>query len=73
MTVFGLFKTLSFSNPVPGELGRAGRTWRGDISLGEVRVPLALPGSRSVPDPQVLDVARSIPTDYPGWTGLPLS
>jgi hypothetical protein len=65
--MFGLFRTPSFSDPVLGEFRRKGGAWRGEISLGEVRAPLALPGSRAGPDTQALEIARSIPTDYPGW------
>jgi len=65
--MFGLFKTPSFGDPALGELRRKGGMWRGEISLGGVRAPLALPGSRAAPDPRALDIARSIPTDYPGW------
>lgn len=67
--MFGLFKTPSFGDPALGELRRKSGMWRGEISLGEIRAPLALPGPRSAPDPQALDIARSIPTDYPGWRG----
>jgi hypothetical protein len=65
--MFGLFKTPSFRDPALGELRRKGGMWRGEISLGEITVPLALPGSRAAPDPQALDIARSIATDYPRW------
>ena len=65
--MFGLFKTLTFSDPVLGELRRKGGAWRGEISLGEDTAPLTLPGTRSAPDPQALVIARSIPTDYSGW------
>ena len=41
--------------------------WRAEIALGDIRAPLALPGSRAAPDPQALAIARSIPTDYPDW------
>ena len=41
--------------------------WRAEIALGDIRAPLALPGSRAPPDPQALAIARSIPTDYPDW------
>ena len=44
-----------------------GGVWRGAIDLGEVRVPLALPGTRTGPDPQALAIARAIPSRYPDW------
>jgi hypothetical protein len=65
--MFGLFKTPSFRDPALGELRRQGGMWRAEIALGDIRAPLALPGSRAAPDPQALDIARSIPTDYPDW------
>ncbi|HAY28515.1 MAG TPA: hypothetical protein PK440_15855 [Candidatus Accumulibacter phosphatis] len=65
--MFGLFKTPSFADPALGEFRRKGGMWRGEIALGDIRAPLALPGSRAAPDPQALDIARSIATDYPGW------
>jgi hypothetical protein len=63
--MFGLFRTPSSRILCWGSF--AERAWRGEISLGEVRAPLTLPGSRAAPDTQALDIARSIPTDYPGW------
>ena len=68
--MFGLFKTPSSSDPRLGELRRTGGAWRGAVTLGEVRIPLALPGSRKAPDPEALDIARSIATDYPEWRRL---
>lgn len=65
--MFGLFKTPSFRDPVLGELHRKGGMWRAEIALGEIRAPLALPGSRTAPDPQALAIARSIANDYPRW------
>ncbi len=44
--------------------------WRGSIALGEVAVPVALPGPRSAPDPQALEIARTVPAAYPHWRGL---
>ena len=68
--MFGMLKSPPFSDAQLGELRRKGGMWRGTISLGGVRVPLALPGSRSSPNPQALDIARSIPSDYPDWRAL---
>lgn len=63
----GLFKTASFADPQLGELRRSGGMWRGTLSLGEARVPLALSGSRAAPDPKAVEIARSIPTRFPSW------
>jgi len=68
--MFGMFKSSPFSDDQLGELHRAGGMWRGTIDLGEVRAPLALPGSRSAPDPRALDIARTVPSAYPEWRGL---
>ena len=68
--MFGLFNSPPFSDPQLGELRRTGGLWRGTLKLGEVRVPLVLPGSRAAPHPQVLDIARSIPSGYLKWRAL---
>jgi hypothetical protein len=65
--MFGMFKSPPFSDALLGELRRAGGIWRGTIELGQARVPLALPGSRSAPDPRALDIARAIRSSYPQW------
>jgi hypothetical protein len=65
--VLGLFKSPSFSDPQLGELRRTGGLWRGAVLLGEAKVPLALSGSRAAPDPQALNVARSISSSYATW------
>lgn len=67
--MFDMFKSPPFSDAQLGELRRTRGMWRGTIDLGEVRAPLALPGSRSAPDPQALDIARAVPSGYPEWRG----
>jgi len=67
MVVFGWFKSEPFSDPVLGELRRKGGAWRGEVDVGDVRAPLVLTGPREAPDAQALDLARRVPTDYPGW------
>lgn len=68
--MFGIFKFQTFSDLQLGELRRVGGVWRGTIDLGEVRAPLALPGPRSAPAPQALEIARAIPSSYPDWRRL---
>ncbi len=68
--MFGWFKTPQFSDPLLGELRRTGGAWRGTIDLGDGRVPLVIPGSRPVPDPAALAMARAVPSAYPQWRGL---
>lgn len=65
-----MFKSPLFSDPLLGEFRRTGGMWRGTIDLGEARAPLALPGSRSAPDPRALDIARAVPSTFPEWRGL---
>ena len=68
--MFGMFKSPPFADARLGELRRTGGMWRGAIDLGDVRASLALPGSRTAPDPQAVEIARSIPTHYPEWRAL---
>jgi hypothetical protein len=65
--MFGLFKSPFFADPELGELHRSSGMWRGTLLLGEARVPLVLIGSRAVPDPRALDVARSISSSFWSW------
>jgi hypothetical protein len=67
--MFGIFKSTTFSDAMFGALRRTGGVWRGTIDLGELRVPLALSGSRTAPDPQALEIARAIPSGYAKWRG----
>lgn len=64
------FKTPRFSDPILGELRRTRGAWRGTIDLGTARVPLAIPGPRSAPDPRALELARTVRAAYPEWQGL---
>jgi hypothetical protein len=68
--MFGLFKSPPFSDALLGELRRTGGIWRGTVGLGEVRVPLAVHGPRSSPDPQALEIARAVSSSYPEWREL---
>lgn len=65
--MFGLFKSPPFSDATLGEFQRKNGVWRGSISLGDTKAPLALPGPRAAPDAAALEVARAIPSAYPGW------
>lgn len=65
--MFGLFKSAPFYDPQLGELRRSGGLWRGAVLLREAKVPLALSGSRSAPDPEALYVACSIESSYATW------
>jgi hypothetical protein len=65
--MFGLFKSPPFSDPLLGELRRTRGIWRGAVGLGAVKVPLAIHGPRSSPDPQALEIARTVPSRYPEW------
>lgn len=68
--MFGMLKAPSFSDALLGQFRRKGGIWRGDIDLGEAKVPLALPGPCSAPDPKALEIARAVPSTYPQWRGL---
>jgi hypothetical protein len=68
--MFGLFQSPPFSDALLGELRRTGGIWRGTVGLGNVRVPLAIHGPRSSPDPQALEIARAVLSSYPEWRNL---
>ena len=68
--MFGVFKSPPFSDALLGELRRTGGIWRGTVHLGEARVPLAVHGPRSSPDPHALEIARAVPSSYPEWREL---
>jgi hypothetical protein len=68
--MFALFKSPPFSDGLLGELRWKGGIWRGTVNLGEMRVPLAIHGPRSSPDPQALEIARTVPSTYPEWREL---
>ena len=65
--MFSWFGSPSVVDAVLGDLRRRGGAWRGTIDLGDGRSPLALPGARSGPDPQAVDLARTLPSAYPAW------
>lgn len=66
--MFGLFKSPSFDDPQLGALIRSRGLWRGTLNLEpSLRVPLAITGPRSGPDPQALEAARQISASYPAW------
>jgi hypothetical protein len=67
MSMFGLFKSASVADPQLGELRRSRGMWRGTLLLEEARVPLIVNGSRAAPDPEALNVARSISSRFPSW------
>ena len=68
--MFGLFKSPPYSDSLFGELTRTRGIWRGVIELGGVKVPLAIHGPRSAPDPQAIEMARAIGANYPEWQKL---
>ena len=65
--MFGLFTSASFGDPQLGELRRSRGLWRGTLLLEGASVPLILSGPRAAPDPEALDVARSIASSFPSW------
>ena len=65
--MFGLFRSPPFKDPILGDLARSRGFWRGRMSVGGVRVPLAVAGARSAPDASALVAAREVPTQYPSW------
>lgn len=68
--MFGLFKSRSFSDAVLGDFLRTGGIWRGTVDLGGVKAPLAIHGPRSMPTPQALEIARTVPSKYLEWRKL---
>ena len=65
--MFEMFKSEPFMDSTLGEFRRKRGLWRGAIDVGDGGVPLALPGSRSTPDPKALDIAHIIPSTYSQW------
>jgi hypothetical protein len=63
----GLFKSPLFVDHQLGELCRKSGFWRGTVSLGGVSVPLVVHGPRVSPDPQALEIARTVAPSYPDW------
>ncbi len=58
--MFGIFRSQSFSDAHLGELHRKAGNWRGTLDLSGIKTPLILPGTRSAPDPQALDMAHMV-------------
>ena len=58
--MFGLFSSASVSDPVLGELKYAKGRWRGMVQLDGANIPLAISGSRKVPDANALKAARKL-------------
>jgi hypothetical protein len=68
MSIFGLFKSPTFTDPELGEFTFRGGLWRGTLTLpGHAPVPLALSGSKTAPDVAALAAARQLPADYAAW------
>jgi hypothetical protein len=63
----GLFSKSTFTDTALGSFERSGGMWRGTLRLENAMVPLALSGSRSEPDDDALDTARTIAGGYAGW------
>jgi hypothetical protein len=63
----GLFGSSSFTDTALGTFKRSGGLWRGSLRIESATVPLAVSGSRSAPDDDALDTARTIVNDYTGW------
>lgn len=63
--MFGLFNSQPFTDSQLGRLQRSRGFWRGAVLLGpRLRLPLAICGARLAPDPEALQIARSIPEDF---------
>ena len=65
--MFDLFKSGPFTDPELGELRRSRGAWRGTVQLEGRPVPLVIAGARKAPDPEALQLARSVAGAYPGW------
>lgn len=65
--MLGLFKPPLFSDNQLGELCRKADFWRGTVRLGGVSVPLVVHGPRLSPDPQALEIARTVASSYLDW------
>jgi hypothetical protein len=65
--MLSFFKSPSFRDVTLGEFARSRGHWRGTVQLGDTVVPLVLAGGRSEPDPQALQLARTIAPGFPGW------
>jgi hypothetical protein len=67
VNMFGLFESVTVTDPRLGKLAHSRGLWLGTIALGAVDVPLALSGSRTAPDPQAVQMARAVIEDYDAW------
>ena len=65
--MFDLFKSGPFTDPELGELRRSRGAWRGTVQVEGRPVPLVIAGARKAPDPEALQLARSVAGAYPGW------
>lgn len=59
--MFGLFSSASISDPVLGELKYTKGRWRGMVQLAGASIPLAISGSRKMPDASAIEAARELP------------
>jgi hypothetical protein len=63
--MFGIFNPQPFVDSQLGALQRSQGLWRGAVLLRpRLRLPLAICGARLAPDPEALEIARSIPEDF---------
>lgn len=62
--MFGLFSSASVSDPVLGELKYANGRWRGMVQLAGATIPLAISGSRKVPDANAIEAARKLSSTF---------
>ncbi len=58
------FTAKTHQDPVLGTFERSGGWWRGSIDLGDGQIVLAVPGTRSRPDPGAIDLARAIHAEF---------
>jgi hypothetical protein len=65
--MFGLFKSVPYSDPVLGELVRSRGLWRGTLQLDSGTMKLALTGPKAAPDPAALAAARELKVSLSAW------
>jgi hypothetical protein len=67
--MFSLFSSPKILDPQLGELARSRGYWRGFFAIGPyIKVPLAVIGNRSAPDPTAIAAARELATLFPIWS-----
>lgn len=66
-SMFGLFKSASFTDPSLGKLSRTRGFWRGTLQLGSGPTPIALAGSRTGPDTEAITAAHEVQAQLPSW------